>query len=173
MTLSLPRGLTRWLTQRANRIMATRPYDFPVGGHDDPYMLRWWVIPRNPLFNIYLHRFLRDDEDRALHDHPWVSCSIVLEGGYWEHLSASVRCWRAPGSIHPRRAKAAHRISLERDYHGAGSRAEERRRPATTLFLTGPRIRRWGFHCPRGWVDWEMFVAPEDKGSVGRGCGES
>lgn len=51
-----------------------------VGDPDDPYMLRWWVIPRNPLLNIYIHKFLRDDDDRALHDHPWPSLSVLLRG---------------------------------------------------------------------------------------------
>lgn len=29
-----------------------------------------------------------------------------------------------------------------------------------------PQWNEWGFHCP------EEFVAPDDIGSVGRGCGE-
>ena len=178
MSFPLPGFLHRWLTVRGNQVAASRRYDFPVGGHNDPYMLRWWVIPRNPIFNIYLHHFLRDDEDRALHDHPWLSCSIILTAGYYEHLSETVKVWRSPGTVHFRRAKAKHRISLERDYCGlvelpcGESFPTQSRRPAMTLFITGPRIRRWGFHCPRGWVHWKEFVAPEDKGSVGRGCGE-
>ena len=44
--------------------------------------------------------------------------------------------------------------------------------PAETLFITGPRVREWGFACPKGWVPWQEFVAPSDKGQIGRGCGE-
>ena len=40
--------------------IALRKPDFVIGGHDDPYMLRWWIIPRNRFFNIYLHKFLHD-----------------------------------------------------------------------------------------------------------------
>lgn len=47
------------------KIAQSRNPDFIIGGAD-PYMLRWWVIPRNKVFNIYLHRFLRSDDDRAL-----------------------------------------------------------------------------------------------------------
>lgn len=30
----------------------------------------------------------RSDDDRALHDHPWVNMSILLEGTYTEHTIA-------------------------------------------------------------------------------------
>jgi len=31
-------------------------------------------------------------------------------------------------------------------------------RPSVSLFITGPRVRQWGFHCPNGWVHWKKFV---------------
>jgi hypothetical protein len=70
-------------------IADSRKPDFIIGGADEPYMLRWWVIPRNRFFNIYLHHFLRSDEDRALHDHPWLNCSWLLDGRYTEHTIAA------------------------------------------------------------------------------------
>src|SRR5271156_1916144 len=63
---------------------AKRPPDFIVGGKEFPYMRRWWIIPRNRVFNIYLHHFLRSDDDRALHDHPSWNISFILEGAYTE-----------------------------------------------------------------------------------------
>lgn len=47
-------------------------------------MLRWFLIPKNRFLKIYLHKFMRSDEDRALHDHPWSFLSIILRGGYFE-----------------------------------------------------------------------------------------
>lgn len=44
--------------------LARKP-DLCVGGEVNPYMRRWYVIPRNRLLNIYVHQFMRDDEDRA------------------------------------------------------------------------------------------------------------
>jgi hypothetical protein len=126
--------------------------------------LRWFIVPRNPIFNIYLHEFRRDDDDRALHDHPWRSVSIILRGGYWEHLAGGARLWRAPGMIVGRAARAAHRVELARD----GAQA----RRAISLFLTGPKLRNWGFYCPKGWVRWQDFVEQTDTGNIGRGCGE-
>ncbi len=57
------------------------------GGPHRPYLTRRHVIPRNPWFNIYLHRFVHGDDDRAKHDHPWPSASLLLEGRYCEHTT--------------------------------------------------------------------------------------
>lgn len=144
-----------------------RAPDFVIGPPDDPYLRRWWIIPRNRLFNIYLHQFLRSDDDRALHDHPWVNCSIILHGSYREHLrDGSVRLrkpWRAwfPWRLVFRLPTGAHRVEL---IDGQG---------VWTLFLTGPKVRTWGFLCPKGWIPWTEFVEDRPGGnSVGKGCGE-
>lgn len=147
-----------------------RPPDFIIGGPDNPYMLRWWVIPRNPFFNIYLHKFLRDDDDRALHDHPWASCSIILKGGYLEHLPGDEVKYRRRGNVVCRRARQAHRIRLRRAYWLLQPNPCETIIPAWSLFITGPRVREWGFHCPQGWRHWKEFTNPHDSGQVGRGC---
>lgn len=133
-----------------------REPDQIIGGKERPYMLRWWVIPRNRFFNIYLHHFLRSDDDRALHDHPWWNLSVLLRGQYLEHTRDRIRLRRA-GYIVLRRATCAHRIEL---IDG----------PVWTLFLTGPKIRSWGFHCPQGWRHWRKFTAADDPGAVGPGC---
>lgn len=147
---------------------------FVVGDPERPYLLRWYVLPRNPILNVYVHKFLRDDDDRALHDHPWPSVSILLRGRYVEQMDGrdllgrparvrKVRSWKWWRLFGPpvvfRRATHAHRVELP-----AG--------PAWTLFITGPRVRDWGFHCPRGWVRWQDFVAKDNVGEVGRGCGD-
>lgn len=61
--------------------------DMVIGEAIDPYLLRWWIIPRNRFFNIYLHKFMRSDDDRALHDHPWAwNLSLIIKGSYIEHM---------------------------------------------------------------------------------------
>jgi hypothetical protein len=137
-----------------------RPADFIIGGAERPYLFRWFVIPRNRWFNIYLHKIVRSDDDRALHDHPWVNCSIVLKGGYIE-VTDRKGIWRGPGSVVFRTAKARHRLAL----HFAVP-------VCWTLFITGPRIREWGFQCPQGWVHWKDFTGGANGEIVGRGCGE-
>jgi hypothetical protein len=133
--------------------------DFIIGSAERPYLLRWWLIPRNRWFNAYLHKIVRDDDPRALHDHPWWNMSIVLRGGYMEHHQLGLPVWRGPGSVVLRRATVAHRLTL-----GATGM------PAWSLFITGPKVREWGFHCPNGWRHNAEFCAPDDSGRVGRGC---
>lgn len=149
--------------QALARIVKDRDPDFVIGGQSDPYLLRWFVIPRNPIFNIYLHEFRRSDDDRALHDHPWVNLSILIEGEYVEHTIAqggvNHRAHRKAGDWKFRWPRHAHRLEL------IGKRC-------TTLFITGPRLRQWGFHCPDGWVHWKRFTAGARGEIVGRGCGQ-
>jgi DNA-binding transcriptional LysR family regulator len=134
-----------------------REPDVLIGPAEDPYLRRWWVIPRNRFFNVYLHHIRHSDDDRALHDHPWWNLSILLRGSYVEHTPAGERLRRA-GSLVLRRPEAAHRLEV------TGGEV-------WTLFITGPTCREWGFHCPAGWVPWRLFVAPENEGEIGRGCG--
>ncbi len=139
--------------------------DVVIGGHDRPYLMRWFVIPRNRFFNIYLHRFLRSDDDRALHDHPWVNLSLLLQGSYTEHTIAA-------GGINHRQVLNAGSVRLRLSGRLA-HRIELTSGKCWTLFITGPRYRRWGFHCAeRGWVHWEDFTAPDDYGAIGKGCNQ-
>lgn len=157
----------RWLTSCGR----DRTPDFDIG---PGYLQRWWLLPRNPLVNVYVHRILKSDDDRALHDHPWLNCSIVLRGEYREVLPITDKCAtpftrvaelpmtsrrRRAGAVVIRRSTAPHRLVVEEN------------RTAWTLFITGPVLRNWGFHCAHGWRHWRDFTAAEDKARVGRGCG--
>lgn len=138
-----------------------RAPDLEIGEPGDIYLRRWWVIPRNKWFGVYLHHFLRSDDPRALHDHPKANISILLRGSYREHLTGGVVKLRRPWRPIARKAETAHRIEL---IDGA---------PVWSLFLTGPIVREWGFHCKRGWVHWRDFVSVRPGGnSIGQGCGE-
>jgi len=136
-----------------------RKPDLCIGGESNPYMRRWYVIPRNKWFNIYLHNMLRDDDDRALHDHPWASLSFMLRGSLVEVLPGERRRKLRAGRIVYRGPNFAHRLEVP----DSG---------AWTLFLTGPVVRDWGFHCPKGWRHWRDFTAGPKGETVGRGCGE-
>lgn len=145
--------LSRWLRGWLN----WEPH-FVVGDPANPYLLRWYILPRNPWFNVYLHKFLRDDDDRALHDHPWPSLSLLLWGRYVEQRPDGSRTEYRAGSLIPRSADYAHRVELPGG------------RPCWTLFCTGPVRREWGFHCPQGWRHWKEFTKPASPGEIGRGC---
>lgn len=167
--MKLPNVIRRALLKRARHIIATREPDRVIG---IGYMRRWHLVPRNRWLNVYLHEFSGSDDDRALHDHPWRSASIILYGHYYEHLPigrgnpAHMATWpklRVAGQITARRADAAHRIEIP-DAHATAFD------PVITLFITGPRRREWGFWCKHGWRHWRVFTDPKDTGRIGRGC---
>lgn len=166
---TLPPWATRKLLLAHQSYTATHKMDFriPPNKAIPAYMFRWWRIPRNWALNIYYHIVLRSDDDRALHDHPWFNFSIVLDGGYFEHtiLEGGIhrKVWFGPGSMKFRwHGKKAHRLELARHegpkkYPG---RVTDHEIAATTIFITGPVLRRWGFHHTSGWVDaydWDAF----------------
>jgi quercetin dioxygenase-like cupin family protein len=134
----------------------SRPHDFAVGPKDDPYMLRWFITPRGNNGGIYLHYFMHDDEKRAFHDHPWDSVSILLSGRLRELRPNQEPAIIRPGDVVTRNAPHPHRLEvIERGF---------------TLFITGPRIREWGFLCEQGWRHWTRFVNADNIGEVGIGC---
>lgn len=166
-----------------------RPPDFVIGSPQNPYLLRWYMIPKNSFFNIYLHKFCRSDDDRAQHDHPWSwNISVILKGAYIEHMPLFRKGFgsgdnfrittrlRRPWRPIFRRGTTPHRVELLHEYITFVPRwslqiMEEK--PVWTLFITGPRVRDWGFYCPKGWRRWQDFVSVRDKGNdVGKGCND-
>lgn len=163
-----------WLSKILARHLCAikRPPDFVIGGEDNAYLRRWWLIPRNRFFNIYLHHFLRDDDDRALHDHPWPSLSLMLRGLLFEIYrggDGETTRYVKPGDVVFRKASFAHRLELT-NAHRLEAAKQYRHLGAWTLFITGPRVREWGFHYPNGWRHWKDFTAAGDSSKVGRGC---
>lgn len=136
---------------------ASRCRSIQIGDPANPYMTRWFLIPRNRWFNVYLHCFHRSDDDRAMHDHPWWSASVMLAGRCQERDQTGLKLI-GPGGIRIRSAEYRHQIILATD--------EE----CWTLFVTGPRLREWGFWCPQGWVHWKTFTTGEHGEQIGRGC---
>lgn len=159
--MKLPKIITDALFNRLLATASRRDPDIFIGGRQNTYLRRWYVIPRNRWFNIYLHQFLRSDDDRALHDHPWVNLSILLAGEYTEVIptiggTTTSRILRA-GNLALRGPKSAHRVHLH-----AGK--------CWTLFITGPRVRDWGFWCPQGWRHYQEFTAGPKGENIGKGC---
>ncbi len=109
--MKLPRILLTPLRRWALRKILTTSADKVIGGLGSPYMIRWYVLPRNRFLNVYLHLFLRSDDPRALHDHPWESLSVLLMGHLVEetpqHTGAVVE-----GTLKIRTAASLHRIEM-------------------------------------------------------------
>ena len=195
-------SLRQKVLRRVKDVMASRPPDFEIGTPDDPYLQRWFVFPwgnydrfakpknaweafKRRLPNVYLHRILRDDDDHALHCHPWASASWLLENSYTEVLFyplhpdriAQLRqqgvarptyaAYRPEGSVTFRAGPSAHRLVLDKV---AGRLGRTRGVPVISLFFVGFKYREWGFYCPKGWKPFYEFVKPSDRGNVAKGC---
>ncbi len=123
----------------------------------DEYMQRWHLRRKHGGWNVYLHRYAGSDDDRALHDHPWKSVSILVWGNLHEVAKhKTYRLWWFLPKY--RNAEYAHRIILKSRF-------------AYTLFFTFKKEREWGFHCPQGWKHWKDFTSADGQ-KTGAGCGE-
>lgn len=145
--MKLPEILLKRLQQHAEAVQA-RP---PVKVIGDNYLSRWHILPKNRLFNVYLHHVRGDDPDMNLHDHPWLfNFSIVLRGDIEETLPGGMRLLQR-GSITARMSRAPHRLAL-------------RSPDSLTLFITGPKIRDWGFYTDSGWVPSSQYLRADGNG---------
>lgn len=106
-----------------------------------PLMIRYFLA-RLPFVAVYLHHFLRSDNDRHFHDHPWPFITILLSAGYHEHTPRGT-FWRRRFSVLYRPATWLHWVEI--------------RRPVWTLVIRFRRVREWGFITERGWIDWQTY----------------
>jgi hypothetical protein len=158
------------LTQLSRPQLRRVPDELIGSDSRDPLIRRWYLFPKNRWFGVYLHHIMRSDEDCALHDHPKPNVSIVLKGSYREWMfypDARRRGWRSwhAGRLSEspqgdllaclvrrrfriifRPAALAHRIEL---IDG---------KPCWSLFITGPKVREWGFHCKPRWIPHYEFA---------------
>lgn len=122
-------GRYRLITDRAN---------------GDDYLHRYYLLFKDRMtfpFNFLLHKIVKSDIP-IFHDHPWDYITIILRGGYFEHLPvfdedgkliSETVTWRGPGSIIRRKAPEYHWLELKDNV------------PAVTLFIPMQRKRMWGF----------------------------
>ncbi len=134
----------------------------------DLYLLRFWLTKPeggdDGKFesgdSLLLHYFARADDDAALHDHPWEFRTLILSGGYVEHLpptSWSDLCIDGPEWDQRCELRMTGDMIVRKslDLHCVGRIA-----PNTwTMVRTGPRERDWGFHPPgKPWVNWREYL---------------
>ena len=130
-------------------MVENKPHDQVIyNGVGKPYLHRWKAIRIYGIFNVYIHKFVDDDEKRALHDHPWPSFSLIVQGTMYEHTKDDMEIL-VEGDTKYRPAKFTHRLEIE---------AYSSDDFPITIFITGPKIRAWGFHTEDGWVQWDKFL---------------
>lgn len=110
----------------------------------DPYLIRWYMFRTKP-FAIFLHKFVKSDEDRALHDHPWCFIVIPIWMGYIEYSKAGkTRVWPIWSTAY-RDCCYQHRVELIND------------NPSWSIFIRFRRQREWGFWPKEGFVNWKKW----------------
>jgi len=108
------------------------------------YLRRHYLSPRTWGWRLFLHLINKADDDRDPHDHPWGFWTLIIRGGYIEHVYkggklVSVRKLTA-GNLVYRDPEHTHQVA-------------ELLGPTWTLVLAGPASRVWGF-----WLKDDTFV---------------
>lgn len=132
------------------------PPDLIIAPDGDPYLYRWHVVHNPEKGNIYFHIQVASDPERPLHDHPWDNTSNILSGRYIETIqfappNGKVFTWeRQTGQFISREATDAHRLILPPGVPYV-----------MTLFMTGPKKRKWGFWYGEKWVPYDQVTKRE------------
>lgn len=161
-----------WLIARAMRT----PYSHLPSNDDPSYMERYWLL--NPFYpedererrkavglseynifpSIRLHRIMRRDLDRHLHDHPWNARTIILRGFYDE-----VRLERPYQAVfdftkeeveHRRMAGDTATLRFG-EYHRITSVSEG---GVWTMFISGRKRGTWGFLVGGIKIPWRHYL---------------
>jgi len=109
--------------------------------NNKPYLERHY-IGKFLGISFYLHRFISDDSERHLHNHPWAhSLAIVLAGGYTEERMHYLDVKRGPvNKLISRYWRPINYIS------GAAFHRITNPKPETwTLFMHSKVRQNWGF----------------------------
>lgn len=152
-------AIVEWLIRRAKRT----PYLHLVDADGSVYMERYWLFNPYPpksdgadrrwgnwLPSVRLHKIMREDRDRHMHDHPWNARTFILRGWYWEQREGVPGfIVRLDGTTATLKFGEYHRISRVSD----GG--------VWTLFITWRHCGTWGFLVDGSKVPWRQYLVPE------------
>jgi len=133
------------------RIIKERTHDTNT---DEDYLVRYYLFLKGSSgqeirkwpFNVFLHKFIKSDE-AYFHNHPWGYATMILSGGYIEHIPIKTDekgeqghtfrdcpVKRNPFSINVHDAEHKHWIELNNE------------QPCWTLFFPLKKsTKKWGF----------------------------
>lgn len=148
-----------------------------------PYLQRYYAGSFSDEVDLWIHRFLSNDGDRHLHNHPFEFNSVILNGGYKEEFLCDnglkvLRKWSAMGHINVyledflRALKydttpvsfsflsAAHRFSTVGvfDWHRI---AEVQPETWSAVLVKNQRLPKWYFKSDDGDLV-DMIASPRD-----------
>lgn len=126
----------------------------PYPPHSDGVGRRWG----NWMPSIRIHRIMREDRDRHMHDHPWDARTIILRGWYTElrPCEPSADCDyiddfynRKAGDTATLKFGEFHRIT------------QVSQGGVWTLFITWRKQDTWGFNVDGKKVPWREYLGIE------------
>lgn len=107
----------------------------PLGKIECPYAYRWVFIFFG--YAIRIHKWLRSDDARYLHDHPWWFYTFVLKGSYTDVYEDNDGTRKED---HLKRFDFRYRSSSHKHY------VKVPKEGCITILFTGKPIRKWGFY---------------------------
>jgi len=146
---------------------------------NEPNMERKPIVPKNNVLNVFHHVYTPGNLGvPSLHDHPWWSVAIVLEGEVEEvvfdceakELAAirknSLKLLAKKGikgymnnsvELPPKKTIPVRRVLVRSPGYTHSLLLKSKK--ARTCFITGPRIQNWGFYTSRfGWVPYQLMA---------------
>ena len=159
-----------WLINRAKRT----PYTHITSPSGTVYMERYWLFNPYPPessgkrpwwkfpISVRLHRILRQDDDRHLHDHPWNARTVILQGWYAERRPYANE--PMPPDATMISYDAGFELTRHVGYTGQLRFCQYHRITAVapggvwTLFITGRYRGTWGFHVDGVKVPWREYL---------------
>jgi hypothetical protein len=163
-TLARP-SVADWLIQRAMRTPFTH---ITSADGNEVYMYRYWLFNPYPSKNdgagkrwgdwlpsIRIHRIMREDRDRHMHDHPWDARTFILCGWYREIRPRAANCPAGPGEYFVKR-EAGDTAQLDfGQYHRI---TQVSYGGVWTLFITWRKRGTWGFMVDGRKVPWREYL---------------
>lgn len=108
----------------------------PLGKPECPYAYRFVIIFFG--YSIRLHYWLRSDDKRYMHDHPWNFRTFVLKGYYYDVSSKD----EVEMNIREKVSFTAYRKANHKHY------VKIPKPGVITLLFCGRPHRKWGFWIP-------------------------
>ena len=130
----------------------------PLGKPECPYLYRWVLVLFG--YSIRVHRWIRSDDKRYFHDHPWPFITVVLKGDYTDVSPSSGGYAGRNGyfTLHNKEIVLKENLSFGTiKYRKSNHKhyVEVPKNGCWTLLFCGRPNRKWGF-----WIKGKQFFRP-------------
>jgi hypothetical protein len=159
--------------ETGSRWAILRRVEVRESGNPEHLLITRYRIVTTPLFGVMVHALESPDDTRNLHNHPWPFFTLILRGGYDQLFSSSLDDAVADAeSNQSQQTKVMLPGSFgwmtRNEFHAI---AKLHRSPTWTLFITGPRLGKWGFATADGFVEHDEYGSDSSATALSPGRG--